>query len=93
MVTNGSTFLSIVASRSLATAKLIDEARADWIFCPGGLTTVDRCEDHRDEAFLVNCEAPARAVQAASYFSMIQVSASACARHSCQAGSAIIASI
>jgi dTDP-4-dehydrorhamnose reductase len=49
-----------------ATARLIDESGADWVFCPAGLTVVDYCEDHRDEAFVVNRDAPARAARAAA---------------------------
>jgi dTDP-4-dehydrorhamnose reductase len=49
-----------------ATSRLIDELRADWVFCPAGLTLVDYCEDHRDEAFRVNRDAPARAARAAA---------------------------
>lgn len=47
-----------------AAARLIDDTRPDWIFCPAGLTHVDHCEDHRDEAFRVNCDAPAAAAAA-----------------------------
>jgi dTDP-4-dehydrorhamnose reductase len=49
-----------------ATARLVEDVRPDWVFCPAGLTFVDYCEDHRDEAFLVNAEAPASAARAAA---------------------------
>ncbi len=37
-----------------ALERLIREAAPDWIFCPGGLTRVDWCEEHPDEAFQIN---------------------------------------
>jgi dTDP-4-dehydrorhamnose reductase len=49
-----------------ATAALIEESRADWVFCPAGLSAVDHCEDHRDEAFRANCDGPAQAARAAA---------------------------
>jgi dTDP-4-dehydrorhamnose reductase len=51
---------------SAATARLIDELAPDWVFCPAGLTAVDYCEDHRDEAFAVNRDAPASAARVAA---------------------------
>ena len=51
---------------TVATARLIAESRADWIFCPAGLTHVDYCEDHRDEAMRINRDAPALAARAAA---------------------------
>src|SRR5262249_62177593 len=38
----------------------------DDISCPSGLTFLDYCEDHPDEAFEANCEAPARAAALAA---------------------------
>src|SRR2546428_322448 len=49
-----------------ATARLMTGAAHDVVFCPAGLTVVDYCEDHPDEAFQANCEAPARAAALAA---------------------------
>jgi len=49
-----------------ATARLMTDAAPDVVFCPAGLTVVDYCEDHPDEAFVANCEAPARAAALAA---------------------------
>ncbi len=49
-----------------ATERLIGEVAPDWVFCPAGLTHVDYCEDHPDEAFRINRDAPARAARAAA---------------------------
>jgi dTDP-4-dehydrorhamnose reductase len=49
-----------------ATARLIDEVRPDWVFCPAGLTHVDHCEDQPDQAFSANRDAPAAAAAAAA---------------------------
>ncbi len=49
-----------------ATATLIAEARPDVVFCPAGNTLVDYCEDHAEEAFRLNAEAPAAAAAAAA---------------------------
>ena len=51
---------------TVATARLIGESEADWVFCPAGLTHVDYCEEHRDEAMRVNRDAPALAARAAA---------------------------
>jgi len=48
----------------LAVARAIDRARPDWVFCPAGLSFVDYCEDHADEAMAVNRDGPAAAAQA-----------------------------
>lgn len=47
-----------------AVERLIRDATPDWIFCPGGLTNVDRCEDHPDEAFEINVMGPLAAARA-----------------------------
>ncbi|MGH7393667.1 MAG: dTDP-4-dehydrorhamnose reductase [Candidatus Rokuibacteriota bacterium] len=47
-------------------ARLVAETAPDWIFCPAGLTAVDYCESHADEAFAVNRDAPAAAARAAA---------------------------
>jgi dTDP-4-dehydrorhamnose reductase len=49
-----------------ATARLIDSAAAECVFCPAGLTHVDYCEDHVDEAMRINRDAPAAAARAAA---------------------------
>ena len=49
-----------------ATARLIDDVGADWVFCPAGMTLVDYCEEHPDEAFRVNRDAPASAARTAA---------------------------
>src|SRR6266568_1097964 len=51
-----------------AVARLISQTRPEWIFCPAGLSHVDYCEDHADEAFAINRDgvhAAARAAEAA----------------------------
>jgi dTDP-4-dehydrorhamnose reductase len=45
---------------------VIDETAPDWVYCPAGLTHVDYCEDHPDEAFRVNRDAPAAAARVAA---------------------------
>lgn len=47
-----------------AVERLIRDVAPDWIFCPGGLTNVDRCEDHPDEAFEINVMGPLAAARA-----------------------------
>ncbi len=49
-----------------ATERLIAELRPDCVFCPAGLTAVDYCEDHPNEAFAANRDAPAAAARAAA---------------------------
>src|SRR3989442_11897325 len=49
-----------------ATETVIAETAPDWVFCPAGLTHVDYCEDHPDQAFLINRAAPAAAARAAA---------------------------
>jgi len=49
-----------------ATERLIDEIAPDWVLCPAGLTHVDYCEDHQDEAMRVNRDAPGAAARAAA---------------------------
>jgi dTDP-4-dehydrorhamnose reductase len=50
----------------VATERLVAEVDPAWVICPGGLTAVDYCEDHRDEAMAVNRDAPAAAARAAA---------------------------
>lgn len=49
-----------------ATERLITEVEPDWVVCPAGLTTVDYCESHPDEAMAVNRDAPAAAARTAA---------------------------
>lgn len=49
-----------------ATERLIADTAPDWVFFPAGLTLVDYCEDHPDEAFRVNRDAPTCAARAAA---------------------------
>ncbi|MBI4247656.1 MAG: SDR family oxidoreductase [Candidatus Rokubacteria bacterium] len=60
----GTRFLDI--ADAAATERLIDEVTPDWVFCPAALTRVDYCEDHPEEAFLLNRDAPAVAARAAA---------------------------
>jgi len=49
-----------------AVERVVAESEPDWVLCPAGLTLVDYCEDHPDEALLLNCEGPAVAARAAA---------------------------
>ena len=57
--------LPLDVADAAATARLIDESAAECVFCPAGLTHVDYCEDHPDDAFRVNRDAPAAAARVA----------------------------
>jgi dTDP-4-dehydrorhamnose reductase len=48
-----------------AVARAVAAARSDWVFCPAGLSFVDYCEDHEDEAMSANRDGPAAAARAA----------------------------
>jgi len=48
-----------------SVARAVAAARSDWIFCPAGLSHVDYCEDHADEAMAANRDGPAAAARAA----------------------------
>jgi dTDP-4-dehydrorhamnose reductase len=48
-----------------AVARAVAAARPDWVFCPAGLSHVDYCEDHVDEALAANRDGPAAAAHAA----------------------------
>ena len=50
----------------VATERCIAEIEPDWVLCPAGLTHVDYCEDHPEEAMAVNRDAPATAARAAA---------------------------
>lgn len=49
-----------------ATERLIASAEADWVFCPAALTHVDYCEEHPEEAFRLNRDAPAATARLAA---------------------------
>jgi dTDP-4-dehydrorhamnose reductase len=53
-------------SDSAAVERAISEAGPAWVFCPAGLTHVDFCEDHPEDAFRINRDAPAAAARAAA---------------------------
>lgn len=48
-----------------AVERTIGAARADWVFCPAGLTHVDYCEEHPDAAMAINRDGPLEAARAA----------------------------
>lgn len=48
-----------------AVERAIEDARPDWVLCPAGLTHVDRCEEHPDEAFAINRDGPLAAARLA----------------------------
>jgi len=48
-----------------AVARAVAGVRPDWVFCPAGLSFVDYCEDHVDEAMAANRDGPAAAAGAA----------------------------
>jgi dTDP-4-dehydrorhamnose reductase len=51
-----------------AVGRAVTDARPDWVFCPAGLSHVDYCEEHPDEALAINRDGPravARAAQGA----------------------------
>ena len=48
-----------------AVARAVAAARPDWVFCPAGLSFVDYCEEHIDEALAANRDGPAAAARAA----------------------------
>jgi dTDP-4-dehydrorhamnose reductase len=60
----GTRFLDLTDIK--ATEHLIADVAPDWVFCPAGLTAVDYCEDHPDEAYAANRDAPAAASRAAA---------------------------
>jgi dTDP-4-dehydrorhamnose reductase len=48
-----------------AVDRAVTRARPDWVFCPAGLSYVDYCEDHPDQAMAANRDGPAAAARAA----------------------------
>src|SRR5262245_9060301 len=51
-----------------AVARAVEAARPDWVFCPAGLSFVDYCEDHPDEAMAANRDGPAAAARVGAGF-------------------------
>jgi len=47
-----------------AVERLIRDVTPDWVFCPGGLTRVDWCEDHPEAAAQINAAGPLAAARA-----------------------------
>ena len=47
-----------------AVDRAVGQARPDWIFCPAGLSFVDYCEDHPDQAMAATRDGPAAAARA-----------------------------
>jgi len=52
-----------------AVARAVEATQPDWVFCPAGLSFVDYCEDHADEAMAANRDGPAAAAIASSAWS------------------------
>jgi dTDP-4-dehydrorhamnose reductase len=50
-----------------ATRRLVDQTAPDWVFCASALTHVDYCEEHPEEAFRLNRDAPALVGRAAAH--------------------------
>ena len=48
-----------------AVGRLIHAIQPEWIFCPAGLSHVDYCEEHADEAQTINRDGPGAAARAA----------------------------
>jgi len=57
----------------VAVARAVAVARPDWVFCPAGLSFVDYCEDHVDEAMAANRDGPAAAARAAEAAGVTQL--------------------
>jgi dTDP-4-dehydrorhamnose reductase len=47
-----------------AVERVLSDAAPDWIFCPAGMTAVDSCEDHPEEARRANVTGPLAAARA-----------------------------
>jgi dTDP-4-dehydrorhamnose reductase len=45
--------------------RAVAQVRPEWIFCPAGMSFVDYCEDHPDQAMAANRDGPAAAARAA----------------------------
>ena len=48
-----------------AVERAVAAARPEWVLCPAGLTHVDHCETHPDEAFAINRDGPLHAAREA----------------------------
>jgi len=48
-----------------AVARAVAAARPDWVLCPAGLTDVDHCEEHPEEAAAINRDGALAAARAA----------------------------
>ena len=48
-----------------AVERAVAAARPDWVLCPAGLTHVDRCEEHPEEARAINRDGALHAARAA----------------------------
>lgn len=48
-----------------AVERAVAAARPDWVFCPAGLTHVDYCEEHPEEAMAINRDGALHAARAA----------------------------
>jgi dTDP-4-dehydrorhamnose reductase len=57
---------SLDLTDAAATERCIAATEPDWIACPAGLTAVDYCESHGDEAMAANRDAPAAAARVAA---------------------------
>src|SRR5262249_27682664 len=47
----------------VAVERMIEDVAPDWVLCPAGLSHVDYCEDHPDEAFAINRDAALHAAR------------------------------
>jgi dTDP-4-dehydrorhamnose reductase len=48
-----------------AVEHAVASVRPDWVFCPAGMTYVDGCEEHPEDAFAVNRDGPLHAARMA----------------------------
>jgi len=48
-----------------AVERAVAHVRPEWVFCPAGMSFVDYCEDHPDQAMAANRDGPAAAARAA----------------------------
>jgi dTDP-4-dehydrorhamnose reductase len=57
--------VSLDVTDHAAVTRVVGDVRPDWVLCPAGLTHVDYCEDHPDEAFAINRDAALHAAREA----------------------------
>ena len=50
----------------VAVERAVTAARPDWVLCPAGLTHVDYCEEHPEEAFAINRDGALAAARSAA---------------------------